>query len=68
MRTTLYFQTIRHLPDQAWIRDEWIQRTVATPGKESMQTGGRIRRWRRIPEAEARGPVSRWRNRAQRLL
>jgi hypothetical protein len=32
--------------------DEWILRTVSAPEKEVVQTDGRIRRWRRIPEFE----------------
>ena len=54
MKTTLYFQTMRQRSDRAWIRDEWIQRTVAAPEKEITQADGRIRRWRHIPEAEDR--------------
>jgi hypothetical protein len=54
LRTTLYFQAIRQRPDRAWIRDEWIKRTIASCEKEAIQADGRIRRWRRIPEAEGR--------------
>jgi hypothetical protein len=32
--------------------DQWILRTVSAPDKEVVQTDGRIRRWRRIPEFE----------------
>lgn len=51
MKTTLYFQALRQRPDRAWIREEWIQRTMAEPEREHMQADGRIRRWRRIPGA-----------------
>ncbi len=54
MKTTLYFQTIRPRPDRAWIRDEWILRAISGADKEETQTDGRIRRWKRIPEAENR--------------
>ncbi len=54
MKTTLYFQTVRRRPDRAWIRDEWIERTIAAPEKAEVQSDGRRRRWRRIPEAEGR--------------
>jgi hypothetical protein len=32
--------------------DQWILRTVSAPDREVVQTDGRIRRWRRIPEFE----------------
>lgn len=54
MKTTLYFQSIHRRLDRAWIRLESIQRTLEMPEKETLQVDGRIRRWRRIPEAEGR--------------
>jgi hypothetical protein len=36
------------------IRDEWIVRAIVEPEHEVTQTDGRIRRWRRIPEAGGR--------------
>ena len=54
MKTTLYFQSMRLRPDRAWIQEEWIQRTVLYPESQRVQSDGRIRRWRRIPEAEGR--------------
>lgn len=54
MKATLYFQTIRLRPDRAWIQDEWIRRAISTADKEAVQADGRIRRWKRIPEAENR--------------
>ena len=51
---TGYFAAIRTRADRAMIRDEWIMMTVAAPEREELQRDGRIRRWRRIPEAEGR--------------
>lgn len=36
------------------IRDEWIERAIARPIRESIQADGRIRRWTVIPEMENR--------------
>ena len=33
---------------------EWIERVVASPEQEHIQPDGRIRRWKRIPEADGR--------------
>ena len=41
-------------PDRAAIRLEWIERVIATPEHEQMQTDGRIRRWGRIAEMDGR--------------
>lgn len=54
MKTTLYFQALRQRPDRAWIQEVWIARTVAEPERQEVQADGRIRRWRRIPEAGGR--------------
>ena len=54
MKTTLYFQTIRQRPDRVWIQDDWIRLTVSSADKEAVKADGRIRRWKRIPEAESR--------------
>ena len=32
----------------------WIQSVVENPEKEILQSDGRIRRWKRIPEADGR--------------
>ncbi|MDH5536327.1 MAG: hypothetical protein OEZ08_12270 [Betaproteobacteria bacterium] len=54
MKTTRYFEALRSRADRAGIRDEWIERTIRSPLRESVQTDGRIRRWARIPEADNR--------------
>ena len=54
MKTTRYFQAVRHRPDRAIIRDEWIRRVMAHPEREHVQTDGRIRRWARIEEMDGR--------------
>ena len=54
MKTTQYFQAMRLRPDRAMIRDEWIERAVCRPVKESLQADGRIRRWVRISEMDGK--------------
>ena len=54
MRTTECFRAMRHRPDRAWIRDEWVERTIRQPDRQAMQSDGRIRRWKVIDEAEGR--------------
>jgi hypothetical protein len=54
VKTTRYFEALRNRPDRAVIRDEWIERAIRSPVKETVQTDGRIRRWVQIPEAENR--------------
>ena len=48
---TSYFDAMRRRPDRAEIQLSWIERTVQAPQHERIQSDGRIRRWRRIPEA-----------------
>ena len=36
------------------IRDEWVQRVVNAPKKQTVQKDGRIRRWAPIEEMENR--------------
>jgi len=40
--------------DREVIQDAWIERAIAAPLREQIQTDGRIRRWARIPEFENR--------------
>ena len=54
MKFTKYFDFIRQRPDRAIIRDEWIERVVNNPVKETVQKDGRIRRWAPIKEMESR--------------
>jgi hypothetical protein len=54
MKFTQYFLHVRQRPDRRDIRDEWIDRVVASPVAEFTQADGRIRRWGKIPEAEGR--------------
>ena len=54
MKTTAYFRCTRERPDRRPIQMEWIERTIRDPETERVQHDGRIRRWRRIPEAEGR--------------
>ncbi len=44
MKVTRYFEAIRQRPDRAIIRDEWIERAIRAPIRETAQTDGRIRR------------------------
>jgi len=54
VKVTAYFAAVRQRPDRAIIRDEWIERAVATPIREQIQADGRIRRWTRVPEMSNR--------------
>jgi hypothetical protein len=54
VKTTEYFQAIRVRPDRSIIKDEWIQRAMDRPERESTQADGRIRRWAKIEEMEGR--------------
>lgn len=45
---------MRARPDRTVIRDEWIQRAIASPLREYVQADGRIRRWTQVPEMEDR--------------
>ena len=54
MKVTRYFEALRSRPDRAGIRDEWIERAIRSPVKETVQADGRIRRWAQIPEMESR--------------
>jgi len=52
MNFTQYFQHTRLRPDRADIKMEWIESTVLTPDFEKIQSDGRIRRWKKIKEAD----------------
>ena len=54
MKFTQYFKHVRMRPDRKSIRMEWIEMTVSHPDSEQLQSDGRIRRWKRIDEAEER--------------
>ena len=54
MKVTRYFAAIRQRPDRAIIRDEWIERAIRVPIRETVQADGRIRRWVQVPEMENR--------------
>ena len=54
MKCTRYFITTRQRPDRAMIRDEWIQRVIDHPVKETIQKDGRIRRWAPIAEMDGK--------------
>jgi hypothetical protein len=50
VKVTAYFAAVRTRADRAVIRDEWIERAIATPLRERVQADGRIRRWVQVPE------------------
>jgi hypothetical protein len=50
MKVTRYFEALRTRPDRAVIRDEWIERAIRAPVKETVQADGRIRRWVQVAE------------------
>jgi len=63
---------MRRRADRAEIRDEWIQRAIDHPIKESLQEDGRIRLWTRVAEMDGRylrvNNASRPRDGSQRFL
>ena len=54
VKTTEYFEAIRNRTDRRLIKNEWIERVIASPVRETIQADGRIRRWARIPEMDNR--------------
>lgn len=47
MKTTRYFdEQVRR--KRAYLRDEWIEQTIADPARRNEQADGRIRFWRRV--------------------
>jgi len=50
VKTTQYFEAMRVRPDRAIIQDQWIQRVIDHPVRETIQKDGRIRRWAPIAE------------------
>jgi len=54
VKDTAYYAAIRIRPDRVVIREEWIERAIASPIREHVQADGRIRRWTRVPEMENR--------------
>jgi hypothetical protein len=41
-------------PDRAAILDEWIERAISNPVRETVQADGRIRRWCQVPGVKSR--------------
>jgi hypothetical protein len=54
MKFTQYFLHTRKRPDRQSIKKEWIEQTVQDPDSERVQRDGRIRRWKRIAQADGR--------------
>jgi hypothetical protein len=54
VKTTAYFREMRRRPDRAAILEEWILATIEEPLAEKIQSDGRIRRWKRIPQMDNR--------------
>jgi hypothetical protein len=54
MKCTLYFLHVWKRPDRCIIRQEWIEKTVNQPDAEQIQKDGRIRRWKKIEQADGR--------------
>jgi hypothetical protein len=51
MKFTQYFLHTHQRKDRRGIQIEWIERVVANPVNEEIQSDGRIRRWAPISEA-----------------
>lgn len=54
MKVTAYFAHVRGRPDRRLIQEAWIGQTMRSPEARHVQSDGRIRLWKRIPEAEGR--------------
>ena len=54
MKVTAYFAHVRGRPDRRLIHEAWIGQTMRSPEARHVQSDGRIRLWKRIPEAEGR--------------
>ncbi len=54
MKTTQYFHATRERPDRQCIDMRWIEETIHEPDAVFVQIDGRIRKWKRIPEADNR--------------
>lgn len=54
MQVTDYFLTTRLRPDRAQIKPHWIIQVCQAPEHMKIQADGRMRLWRRIPEAQGR--------------
>ena len=52
MKFTQYFLHIRKRPDRAIIKNEWIKDTIDNPSDTEVQSDGRIRKWKKIPEED----------------
>lgn len=50
MKFTQYFLHIRNRPDRAIIKNEWIKDTIDNPSHTEVQSDGRIRKWKKIPQ------------------
>ncbi len=48
--TTAYFRATRERLDRSSIKDAWILRVIADPDHRSVQSDGRLRMWKAIPE------------------
>ena len=54
MKYTQYFLHTRTRPDRADIEYQWIADTIQKPDAEQIQSDGRIRRWKKIPDADGK--------------
>jgi len=50
MKFTQYFLHLRKRPDRAIIKNDWIKDTIDNPSYTEVQSDGRIRKWKKIPE------------------
>jgi hypothetical protein len=52
MKYTQYFLHVRKRPDRAIIKNEWIKDTIDNPFHTEVQSDGRIKKWKKIPEED----------------
>jgi hypothetical protein len=54
LKTTAYFDAIHRRKDRTVIQDEWFQRAIKSPLRETIQGDGRVRRWIQVSEVDNR--------------
>ncbi len=54
MKTTKYFDRVRHRPDRSFIKEHWVRHVINYPEETDIQSDGRIRKWAKIKEMDDR--------------
>ena len=54
VKYTDYFWFMRQRPGRSIIQLDWVERVIASPAREEIQSDGRFRLWGSVPEHEGR--------------